>query len=56
MPHVTDLFFKEVVRLHNIPISFVFDGDIKFTGPFLEYFMDGQNSRLKFEHFPYSNR
>jgi hypothetical protein len=32
--HVANLFFKEVVRLHNLPRSIVLDKDIKFVGHF----------------------
>ena len=32
--HVVELFFKEIVRLHGLPKSIIFDIDSKFVGIF----------------------
>lgn len=32
--HITDLFSREVVRLHDIPRSIVFDHDVKILSYF----------------------
>lgn len=37
--HIADLFFKEIVRLHGMPKSFVSNRDAKFFKLFLEDFV-----------------
>jgi hypothetical protein len=32
--HITDLYFKEIVKLHDIPKTITSDRDLKFVGYF----------------------
>ena len=32
--HIEDLFFKEVIRIHGLPLNIVSDKDVKFVGHF----------------------
>ena len=32
--HVVEIFFKEIVRIHGLPLSIVSDGDVKFMSHF----------------------
>ena len=38
--HVAQTFFKDIVRLHGLPRSIIFDRDSKFVGYFLEDFVE----------------
>ena len=46
--HVANLFFKEVVRLHGIPKSIVFNRDTKFLNYFWKTLWKNLGSKLLF--------
>ena len=55
--HITELFFKKVVRLHSLPRSIVSDRDTKFVGYFWQTFWKKLKIDLKFSssHHPQSD-
>jgi len=46
--HVTNLFFKEVVRLHGLPWSIVSDRDVKFVSYFWNVLWGKLGTKLLF--------
>ena len=46
--HVAELFFKEIVRLHGLPRSIIFDRDNKFIGYFWKTLWKKMGIELKF--------
>ena len=46
--HVANLFFKEIVRLHGLPKSIVFDRDTRFVGHFWRTLWKNLGTKLSF--------
>ena len=46
--HVAEIFFKEIVRLHGLPRSIIFDTDSKFVGYFWKTLWKKMGTKLKF--------
>ena len=55
--HITDLFFREVVRLHGLPKSIVLDRDTKLVGYFWRTLWKKVEDRFEFSssHHPKTN-
>ena len=48
MNSLAKLYIQEVVRLHGIPLSILFDRDLKFTSHFLVEFTKGFGHLIEF--------
>ena len=46
--HVTDLFFREIVRLHGIPKTIVSNRDVKFLNHFWKTLQNKLGTKLLF--------
>ena len=48
MDHLAELYVSEIVKLHGIPLSIVFDRDPQFTSRFLKELQLAFGARLNF--------
>jgi transposase InsO family protein len=48
MEKLADLYVREIVRLHGVPISFVSDRDPQFTSRFWEKLQSAMGTKLNF--------
>ena len=46
--HVVEIFFKDIVRLHGLPINIISDRDSKFVGYFWKTLWKKMGTELKF--------
>ena len=57
MDRLAELYAYEIVRLHGIPLSIVFDRDPRFTSRFWKEFQSAMGTQLNFSTaFPSTNR
>ena len=45
---LADLYVREIVRLHGVPVSITSDRDSRFTSHFWEHFQDAMGTQLNF--------
>ena len=48
MDQLVEIYVKEIVRLHGVPISIIFDRDTRFTSTFWEKLHSAMGTKLKF--------
>ena len=46
--NITDIFMKEIFKLHGVPKAIVLDRDAKFTGNIWKYLFKGLGTQLNF--------